>query len=219
MAWCRIARTVLAAGLLAFGGCATTNREPPNLQPLKRQVRAYVEGGDYLRDIEMVAARAKAWIEQRAARGGAKLAVVFDLDETLFFNWPYLKAVDFGYVHREWERWIEEAKAPAIEPVQELYRAARRLGFGVILITGRPESARAATERNLRGIGCADYAALICKGNDDRGTSAAFKTEARRRLFGEGWAIIANIGDQESDLAGGFSEQTFKLPNPFYLTE
>lgn len=219
MARCPIAGMVLAAGLLATGGCATTSREPPNLQPLKRQVRAYVERGDYQRDIEIVAARAKAWIEKRAAQGGARLAVVFDLDETLFFNWPHLKAADFGYVHREWERWVEEANAPAIESVREVYRTARRLGVGAILITGRPESARAATERNLRGIGCADYVALICKGNDDRGTSAAFKTEARRRLAGEGWAIIANIGDQESDLAGGFAERVFKLPNPFYLTE
>lgn len=219
MAFCRIARTVFAAGLLALGGCASTGREPANLQPLKQQIRAYVERGDYQRDIDTIAARAREWIEQRAAQGGPRLAVVFDLDETLFFNWPYLKAADFGYVHREWERWVEEANAPAIESVRELYRTARRLGVGVFLITGRPERARGATERNLRAIGCADYAALLCKGDDGRGTSAAFKTEARRRLFGEGWAIIANIGDQESDLAGGFAERTFKLPNPFYLTE
>ena len=219
MVRCLIAWMVLVAGVLASGGCATSSREPPNLQPLKQQVRAYVERGDYQRDIETVAARAKAWIEQRTARGGTRLAVVFDLDETLFFNWPYLKAADFGYVHREWERWVEEANAPAIESVRDVYRAARRLGFEVFLITGRPERARGATERNLRAIGYADYAALICKGNDDRGTSAAFKTEARRRLFGEGWAIVANIGDQESDLAGGFAERVFKLPNPFYLTE
>jgi hypothetical protein len=28
--------------------------------------------------------------------------------------------------------------------------------------------------------------------------------------------IIANLGDQFSDLAGGYAERTFKLPNPFY---
>jgi acid phosphatase len=31
--------------------------------------------------------------------------------------------------------------------------------------------------------------------------------------------IIANMGDQASDLAGGHAEKTFKLPNPFYLTK
>ncbi|MGB6550988.1 MAG: HAD family acid phosphatase [Xanthobacteraceae bacterium] len=28
--------------------------------------------------------------------------------------------------------------------------------------------------------------------------------------------MIANVGDQESDLSGGYAEKTFKLPNPFY---
>ena len=32
----------------------------------------------------------------------------------------------------------------------------------------------------------------------------------------EGYTIIANIGDQPSDLDRGFSEQTYLLPNPFY---
>ena len=41
----------------------------------------------------------------------------------------------------------------------------------------------------------------------------------RRKLAEEGWTIILNIGDQESDLAGGFAERTFKLPNPFYYTK
>ena len=27
---------------------------------------------------------------------------------------------------------------------------------------------------------------------------------------------IANVGDQPSDLAGGYAERTFLLPNPFY---
>jgi hypothetical protein len=27
--------------------------------------------------------------------------------------------------------------------------------------------------------------------------------------------IIANVGDQESDLAGGHAERMFKIPNPF----
>ncbi|HEX7427555.1 MAG TPA: hypothetical protein VF328_11535 [Mycobacterium sp.] len=27
---------------------------------------------------------------------------------------------------------------------------------------------------------------------------------------------MANVGDQPSDLDGGFAEQTYLLPNPFY---
>ncbi|MGH6919121.1 MAG: HAD family acid phosphatase, partial [Geminicoccaceae bacterium] len=32
----------------------------------------------------------------------------------------------------------------------------------------------------------------------------------------QGFTIVANMGDQPSDLAGGHAERTFLLPNPFY---
>lgn len=214
-------RTTIAgvALVLALSGCATTTHEPPNLSPHKQQLRAYVEDGFYLRDVEAVAARAKAWIEQRAAKGGSKLTVVFDLDETLLLNWPHILEMDFGYVPREWARWVDEAKAPASEPVRDVYRMARRLGVDVVFLTGRSERDRTGTERNLRAIECADYAALICRPVERKGTSAQFKTGVRQQLTAEGRTIIANIGDQESDLVGGFAERTFKLPDPFYLIE
>lgn len=204
---------------MAWGGCATASREPPNLLPHKEQIRTYVESGQYQRDLGAVAARAIRWIEQRAATPGPNFAVVLDLDETLFFNWPHISAMDFGYVHREWERWVSEAKAPPIEPVREVYRTARRLGVKVIFITGRPERERASTERNLRAIDCGEYFALICAPDRTSESNAAYKTGARRKLASEGHVIIANVGDQASDLAGGFAERTFKLPNAFYRSE
>ena len=47
-------------------------------------------------------------------------------------------------------------------------------------------------------------------------SAADFKTPQRARIEAQGYTIIANIGDQPSDLAGGHSEQTFLLPDPFY---
>ena len=225
--------SVVAA--LAVAGCATVSREPPNLYPHKQEIRAYVDSGAYDHDMASVALRARTWIEKRAApvagapggpidgaqgrRGGGKLAMVFDLDETLLSNWPQLSALDFGYLPAAWDAWVAAGPAPAVEPVRDLYRAARRLGVEVIFITGRREHDRAGTEKNLRAIDCADYAVLICKPDNSQETSGAFKLGQRRRLVAEGRIIIANVGDQESDLAGGYAERTFKLPNPFYLTE
>jgi len=37
-----------------------------------------------------------------------------------------------------------------------------------------------------------------------------------RQDRGEICTIIVNAGDQESDLAGGYAERAYKLPNPFY---
>jgi hypothetical protein len=48
-------------------------------------------------------------------------------------------------------------------------------------------------------------------------TTEGFKTEVRRKLTAQGYIIVVNIGDQYSDLNGGYAERTYKLPNPFYL--
>jgi len=204
---------------LAWSGCTTVKREPPNIYPLKQRLRAYMEQGDYERDVAVVAARAKSWIDERAAKGGRKLTVVFDLDDTLLSSWPLVRSLDFGFVLPEWNRWVEEARAPAIESVREIYGLARRHGIDVVFITGRTEDTRAATERNLRAIDCADFVALICRPSGGTGTTASYKTDARATLIAEGRSVIANIGDQQSDLVGGHAERTFKLPNPLYLTE
>ena len=117
------------------------------------------------------------------------------------------------------EAWVADGKAPAIDPVRDVYRTARRLKLEVIFITGRREHQRAGTEKNIRDIGCGDYAEFLMKPDDFKGTSAVFKTAERARLIAKGYTIIANVGDQESDLVGGNAEKTFKLPNPLYLSQ
>ena len=207
--------------LLALTGCGTASHEPENIFRVKQQIRAYVDSGQYNRDITAVASQAGAWVNQRAAKrvAGEKLAVVFDLDETLLSNWPSISAQDFGYIPAAWDAWVAEGKAPAIESVRDFYRAVRQAGVQVIFLTGRRERDRPGTEKNLRAIGCGEYASLIFKPNESKEKTGVFKTAQRQRLTAEGWLIIANLGDQESDLAGGYAERTFKLPDPFYLTE
>src|SRR5687767_12993609 len=103
-----------ALTVLLLTGCATGARSPANLYLLKQEIRDYVARGQYQRELDAIAAQANAWVEERASRGGSRLAVVFDLDETLLLNWPHISEMDFGYVPREWDRWMEEARAPAI---------------------------------------------------------------------------------------------------------
>lgn len=205
--------------LVALAGAAPTSREPANLDVLKQEIAVYVDTGKYQEDIGAVATEALAWLQQRVAQGGKRLTVVFDLDETLISNWSHMKEMGFVYVPEAWRAWVQAARAPAIEPVREVYREARRLGLDVIFLTARPESDRGATRRNLEAIGCGDYVALMCKPDDSHDTASGFKSATRARLEADGRVIIANIGDQLSDLAGGHSEKIFKLPNPFYLTK
>lgn len=217
----RIYPWLASAVLVVAVGCTSGPTEPLNLTAAKEAVLRYVDSGEYQRQLAAVAAEARAQVERRAAarQAGEKLAVVFDLDETLLSNLPHMRVMDFGYVPELWNAWVAKADAQPIAPVVEVYRAARSAGVEVFFITGRRESDRPGTEKNLGLIGCGDYRELVMKPDGERGTTGEFKIAARKRLVEEGYTIVANIGDQESDLAGGYAERTFKLPGPFYIVK
>ena len=44
----------------------------------------------------------------------------------------------------------------------------------------------------------------------------AYKSGTRAYIESQGYDIVANFGDQWSDLLGGFADKTFKMPNPNY---
>mgnify|MGYP000868698234 CR=1 FL=1 len=209
------ASLLFLAALVAGATCRAA--EPANLGAHKDEIRAYVKSGEYQRDMAKVAGEADAWLQARARQGGANLTVLFDVDETLLSNLPEMESIDFGYVPRIWTEWIAKAEAPGLTPACEVFRSARRLGFRVIILSGRRERDRAGTEKNLRAVGCGDYERLILKADDEHVTTGAWKTEQRRKLVAEGCVIVANIGDQDSDFLGGMAERNFKLPSPFYL--
>jgi predicted secreted acid phosphatase len=171
--------------------------------------------------VAAVALKANKYLLKRITKGakpGKKLAIVLDIDETTLTNLPHILADDFGYIPETWDKWVASGQAHAIVPVQVVYDAAVRGKIDVFFITGRPESLRASTERNLREVGYDTWTKVIYKPADPASTTRGFKIDARRKLMQEGYVIIANIGDQDSDLAGGYAERTFKLPNPFYFT-
>lgn len=215
----RITRFILLGGM-AWGAIGLGASEPLNLSVAKAAVRAYHDDGDYQRDIAQVADWAIEWIEHRAARRTAeeRLVVVMDVDETVLSNYPHMDEQDFGYVPLVWERWVDRAAAPAIAPMKRVYDTARAHNIAVIFLTGRVEPAESAgTIRNLEWVGLDDYERIIFKGPKDTAPTAAERKRLRRKqLEAEGWTIIASLGDQGSDLAGGHAERIFKLPNPFY---
>jgi acid phosphatase len=99
----------------------------------------------------------------------------------------------------------------------DVFTAARDRGAAIFFITGRDESQRAATERNLAAVGYTGYTRLFMEPVGAHFNSAAdFKAPHRADIEEQGYTIIANVGDQPSDLEGGFAERTYLLPNPFY---
>jgi predicted secreted acid phosphatase len=199
---------------------------PPNLGELKSQLVGYQRSGDYDRDIVTVLGQARAYIDEHAGQT-AKPAIVLDIDETALSNWPEILANDFGYIGAGgcslpagpcgMGAWFESARAAAIGPTLALFKAAKAKGVTVFFITGRSEAYRAATESNLRAAGYEGWAGLAMRPTGTSTPSAAdYKAPERAKIMAQGYTIIANIGDQPSDLAGGYAERTFLVPNPFY---
>jgi putative acid phosphatase of HAD superfamily subfamily IIIB len=200
---------------------------PANIGDLKTEAEGYYDSGAYLTDLQLATAPAITWIDEEAPAVD-RAAVVFDIDETALSNWSAIEANDFGRVIAGpcaappkgpcgWRAWDMRAQATVIQPTMDVFTAARDLGTAVFFITGRDESQRAATERNLADVGYTGYARLIMEPVGAHYDSAAdFKAPQRAHIEAQGYTIIANLGDQPSDLAGGFAERTFLLPNPFY---
>jgi predicted secreted acid phosphatase len=209
---------LLFAALLVVVPTRSVAVEPANLEPHKRELTRYIESGEYGVKVAAVALKASKYVTKRAARAkpGEKLAIVFDVDETVLSNMPVMQAYGFGYNPKVWVEWINERKATAILPVQTLYETALRHGVAVFFVTSRLESQRVATERNLRTVGYEVWAGAYFRPDADMQPTRQFKSGARRQIEAAGFTIIANVGDQDSDLAGGHAEKSFKLPNPFY---
>lgn len=208
---------------------AAVSTEPANLSLLKREIVAYVESGRYAADLNAAYASAQALLANRIARAGdAKLAIVLDVDETALSNLVWLRANDWGLMLQgpcplENDRgpcgflaWAERAEGKPIEGALTLVKFAKEKGVAVFFITGRRESMREATEKNLKAAGFA-WDGVILQPNDVRVKSAAdYKAPERKKIEAKGYTIALNVGDQQSDLDGGAAEVIAKLPNPFY---
>ena len=199
-----------------------------NLAAFKQQLIRY-RCTRYDAELARVDRAAEAWIARRAAHV-TRPALVLDIDETSLSNWPVMYHNDFAYFRdgdcdlnstracgqAAWER--SEA-ATAIAPTLALFNAAKRAGVAVFFVTGRRENApeSAATEGNLRKAGYDGWSGIYLRPPESHEASVAiYKGAARAKIEALGYRIIANVGDQQSDLALGHAERRFKLPNPFY---
>ena len=98
-----------------------------------------------------------------------------------------------------------------------LYQDARRKKVAVFFVTGRRSNLKKATEKNLTEAGYTTWNGIYFRPKEDTNKSIIpFKTQVRSNITQSGYTIIASIGDQGSDLTGGYADKVFKLPNPYY---
>ncbi|MGH2465994.1 MAG: HAD family acid phosphatase, partial [Candidatus Limnocylindrales bacterium] len=179
--------------------------------------------------------------------GTGHRAIVLDVDDTTLATWNYEIASNWDYVPASNATYVNGELFPAVPGMVKLAKIAKAEGYAIFFITGRGALQEAATLGNLTdsdSIGLdagyptpttlsdgedglftkpalADYPAYLtaaCKG-DPGGvcTTDHYKAATRAHIISEGYDIVANIGDQFSDLSGGHEDRTFKMPNPNYF--
>ena len=206
--------------------------QPLNLGEIKLQLLDYLCFGAYDRDIEKVLADARAHVEERADKV-EKPALVLDIDETSLSNRPFFLANDFGTIMQGackldagksvpdepcgFDKWLAEHEAKAIDPTLKLFNLAKSKNVAVFFITGRHGNERPPTIANLKKVGYDGWTDLRMREPGDQTEVRVFKTAERAKIAARGFTIIANVGDQQSDLDGGYAERTFRVPNPFYF--
>ncbi len=196
--------------------------EPPNLSLIRKEVKTYHDSGLYFKDLEAKIKEAQDYIIQQAQKNKEnnsqqKLALVLDIDETSLSNYDKMVKRDFMGTQDEIHQEILAANSPVIEPMLTLYKSALAHGIEVFFVTGRHESERNATTANLAKAGYSNWSGLYLRPKNYAEPSIIpFKSEARANIAKKGYVIIASIGDQFSDIRGGYAEKGFKLPNPYY---
>jgi predicted secreted acid phosphatase len=191
-----------------------------NLGHILSKLYEYAQSGQYTREINQVVKPAHDWIETRAARAtpNEKLAAIFDIDETALSNLPNMMNCGFCSTSAQ-AKLFPENRIPGIPPVRDLYDFAKSKGIAVILLTGRYESGRDLTINELQAAGYSGWQDLLMRPSGNSDPARIMKAGVRQSVERKGYRIVLNIGDQLSDLIGGYSERTYKLPNPFYFVE
>jgi predicted secreted acid phosphatase len=189
----------------------------PNLTGIKAAIVAHHTSGAWDADIYHAVRPAQEYLLEHAGEGG-RPAIVFDIDDTILSNYNALSANDFGRVIPLLMMAIQNADFPPIQATLDLYRLAVANEVAVFFISGRSDSLREATVRNLAEAGITTFEGLILQPVDAPVAPSVipFKSGARQRITEAGYRILVNVGDQDSDLAGGFAERTYKVPNPMY---
>jgi HAD superfamily, subfamily IIIB (Acid phosphatase) len=205
----------------------------------------FADDGNYAKEARSVARAGERWLANRHHTHGTK-AILLDVDDTSLATWNYEIFSNWAFNPTTNGQFITEQRFPAVPGMVDMARAAEREGYAIFFLTGRGVAQEAATLGNLTedniGVDAGypkpttlsngedglftkpavadypDYLRAACA-NDPNGscTTIHYKSATRAHIESLGYDIVANFGDQFSDLKGGFADRTFKLPNPNYF--
>jgi hypothetical protein len=201
--------------------------------------------GNYAKEARSVSAAGKRWLSSPHRVHGTK-AIVLDVDDTTLLTWNYEIFSNWAFNPATNATFVTEQRFPAVFGMVDLAHAAEREGYAIFYLTGRSATQEQPTLGNLTADGVGvdagypkpttlrdgedglftkpavadypDYLRAACA-NDPNGscTTVHYKSATRAHIESLGYDIVANFGDQFSDLEGGHADRTFKMPNPNYF--
>ncbi|GAA2136284.1 hypothetical protein GCM10009844_02390 [Nocardioides koreensis] len=206
--------------------------------------KANKQTSPYISEMSAFSTKWSHKLRAKCARGvaqGIKPAVVFDADDTTLWTYDMEDAaMGFNFDPPLQNTWVQEERFPATPGMVKVVRAAAAGGCKVVGLTGRNNAQRTATLDNLakfyfnaktdNSLFRSQYYFTKWTSTDqppayvdptvdgkDGYSTIDYKASTRRHVEQDmGLKIIANFGDQFSDLIGGSSERAVKLPNPTY---
>ncbi|MHA5047716.1 HAD family acid phosphatase [Streptomyces sp. SD15] len=194
---------VSAVVALGIGGTVTTAGSaaaaPAQAAVSATATAADVDYATWQSDVKAVIDQATPYVEQRTANtAGQKPAIVFDIDNTT--------------LETDFHPWYE-LPTPALKPSLALAKYAKSRGVDIFFVTARPGIIYSLTEWNLTSVGYPVDGLYVRDLPDLFAEVSAYKTAQRAEIESKGYAIIANVGNNDTDLVGGHAERTFKLPD------
>ncbi|WP_327726439.1 hydrolase [Streptomyces sp. NBC_00487] len=192
--------TVTAVAVLGLGASMTA-AVPAAAAPSEAAVAAAaeVDYATWQTDVKAVVDTATPYIQQRTANSaGKKLAIVFDIDNTT--------------LESHYTPWYQ-LPTPALKPSLALAKYAKSRGVAVFFVTARPGIIESVTEWNLETVGYPVDGLYVRDLPDLFAEVSAYKTASRADIESDGYTIIANVGNNTTDLVGGHAERTYKLPD------
>ena len=217
---------LITLSVLTFTPIVMLAQSTSNPDSLKNEVIQYHESGEYDADISKITYQAQCYLtnriyENRHSLHPKKLAIVLDIDETSLSSYKdiktFIKILDVGGIFLRQDMEEETENHSVIIPILNLYRYAVKHNVAVFFITGRQEKYRASTIQKLKRTGYTQWTHLHMKPDNYYLKSVVpYKLAQRKTIEKKDYCIVLNVGDQYSDLKGGYSEKDYKLPNFMY---
>jgi hypothetical protein len=214
-----------------YGDTVTAQLDPVNhTAPLHQ----FSPTGAYANQMAGIVSDAQSFLSRPHPQTTGTKAVLFDVDDTTLNTYSYEIYTNFAFNPTTNAAFVNACLTsgcvfPAVPHMVDLEHFAESQGYTVFFLTGRPITQHDGTVANLTNVGYdVDASNLYLK--DASGatepwlapcaptcTTVQYKSLTRAHIESLGYDIVANFGDQFSDLKGGFADATFKIPNPMYF--